>query len=216
MKTFFKKYKHAWVFTYFLIYLPWFYYLEQTVTTNYNLIEVTLDKQIPFIEYFIVPYLLWFPFVAVTVLYFFFKDKKEFYQLALLMAIGMTLFLIISTMWPNGQALRPKFFERDNIFVDMVKTLYKTDTPTNIFPSIHVYNTLACFIAIRKSVHLKNIRWVQSVNWILSVSIILSTVFLKQHSILDGIAAGVFILVSYVFIYADEYKNAHEFKRLPI
>ena len=216
MKTFFKKYKHAWVFTYFLIYLPWFYYLEKTVTTNYTLIELPIDRQIPFIEYFIIPYFLWFPFVAVTVLYFFFKDKKEFYRLALISAIGMTLFLVISTVWPNGQALRPTYFETDNIFVDMVRKLYDTDTPTNIFPSIHVYNTLACFIAIRKSVHLKNIYWVQSLNWILSTLIILSTVFLRQHSILDGIAAGVFIWIAYVFIYADEYKSEHVFHRLPI
>ncbi len=213
MKSFFNKYKHAWVFTYFLLYLPWFYYLEKTVTKDYTIIQIELDMKLPFIEFFIVPYLLWFPFVAVTVLYFFFKDKKEFYQLALLSAIGMTLFLIISTIWPNGQALRPEYFERDNIFVDMVRALYSSDTPTNIFPSIHVYNTLACFIVIRKSVHLKDLRWIQIVNWILSTLIILSTVFLKQHSILDGIAAGIFILISYVFVYAEEYKHAHLFSR---
>lgn len=216
MKKFFQKYKHAWVFLYVFIYFPWFYYLEKTVTYDYTLIQTSFDTSLPFIEYFIIPYLLWFAFVAVTVLYFFFKDKTEFYRLAGFLVIGMTLFLIISTLWPNGQALRPKYFERDNIFVDMVKQLYRNDTPTNVFPSIHVYNTLGCFIAIKKSEHLKNVRWVQNTSFILSVLIILSTIFLKQHSIIDGIAAGVFAIISYVFIYVDEYRHEHEYKRLPI
>lgn len=216
MKTFFQKYKHAWVFLYGLIYFPWFFYLEKTVTYNYKLIQTDFDKSLPFLEIFIIPYLFWFVFVAVTVLYFFFKDKKEFYRLALFLVIGMTLFLIISTIWPNGQALRPSYFEHDNIFVDMVKHLYQNDTPTNVFPSIHVYNTLGCFIAIKKSEHLKNIRWVQNANWIASALIILSTMFLKQHSIIDGIGAGVLAIISYAFIYVNEYKHEQVYKRLPI
>ncbi|MEG1741600.1 MAG: phosphoesterase, partial [Acetivibrio sp.] len=30
-----QKYKHAWVFLYVLIYLPWFMYLEKHVTYGY-------------------------------------------------------------------------------------------------------------------------------------------------------------------------------------
>ena len=215
MKTFFQKYKHAWVFLYGILYFPWFCYLEKAVTHNYAL-ETSLDKQIPFIEFFIVPYLFWFVFMVVTVLYFFFKDKNEFYRLVSFLIIGMTLFLVISTLWPNGQALRPKYFERDNIFVDMVKHLYQTDTPTNVFPSIHVYNTLGCLIAVRKSEHLKTIKWVQHVTFVTATLIILSTMFLKQHSFLDVVGAGVFAVISYVFIYAEEYKKEPAFKRLPI
>lgn len=126
----------------------------------------------------------------------------------------MTLFLIISTLWPNGQSLRPTHFERDNIFVDMVRNLYSSDTPTNVFPSIHVYNTLGCYIAIRKCEQLKNIKWVQNITLVVTTLIILSTMFLKQHSFLDVIGAGVFALISYVFIYAEEYKKEPSFKRL--
>lgn len=215
MKTFFQKYKHAWVFLYGLLYFPWFCYLEKAVTHDYKLIQTSLDKAIPFIEFFIIPYLFWFVFIIVTVLYFFFKDKDEFYRLVLFLVIGMTLFLIISTLWPNGQTLRPKYFERDNIFVDMVKHLYSTDTPTNVFPSIHVYNTLGCYIAVKKSEHLKNIRWVQNTTFVVTVLIILSTMFLKQHSFLDAVGAGIFAVISYVAIYAEDYKKEFAFKRLP-
>ena len=64
-----KKYKHAWVFSYILLYVPWFLYLESQVTENYYVIHSWIDEKIPFVEYFIVPYLLWFVFIAVFFLY---------------------------------------------------------------------------------------------------------------------------------------------------
>ena len=157
MKTFLKKYKHAWVFLYGLIYLPWFFYLEQHVTTKFHVIHTPLDDKIPFIEYFIVPYMLWFAFIAVTIGYFFFCNTNEFYRLCLFLFTGMTIFLIVSTLYPNGQLLRPDTFARENIFVDMVRTLYATDTPTNILPSIHVYNSLGAYIAISHNQKLSRI-----------------------------------------------------------
>ena len=61
-----KRYKHAWVFLYALIYMPWFWFLEKHVTMNYHVVQTALDEEIPFIEYFIVPYMLWFVFIAAT------------------------------------------------------------------------------------------------------------------------------------------------------
>ena len=189
--------------------MPWFCYLEQHVTKNFHVIYAPIDDKIPFVEFFIIPYYIWFPFMAVAVLYLFFKDKDEFYQVIKFLVIGMTVFLIFSTVYPNGQTLRPTIFERDNIFVDMVKRLYKTDTPTNIFPSIHVYNTLGVYIAIRASKHLQKNKWIQIGNLVLTVSIILSTVFLKQHSILDMVGAFVIAAPAYYFSYVMVPKKAH-------
>ena len=73
-------------------------------------------KKFLFIEYFIVPYMLWFVFIAATFLYFFFTDVQGFYKLAKISFAGMTIFLIICSVFPNGQDLRPVVFERDNIF----------------------------------------------------------------------------------------------------
>ena len=52
-----KKYKHAWVFIYIFVYMPWFLFLEKHVTTRYHVIQTGVDEHIPFIEYFIIPYL---------------------------------------------------------------------------------------------------------------------------------------------------------------
>ncbi len=216
MKMLFQKYKHAWVFLYGFIYMPWFLYLEKHVTRKYNIIHTAFDEMIPFIEYFIIPYLLWFLFIAATVLYFFFKDKKEFYRLVAFLITGMTIFLFFSTLYPNGQILRPTTFERNNIFVDMVKLLYKSDTPTNIFPSIHVYNSIGAYITIHRSELLREKRFVQTGSLILTVLIILSTLFLKQHSIIDVIGAVLLSMIVYRFAYATERKRSHALSRLPI
>ena len=64
LKELFKKYNHVWVLLYALIYMPWFTYLERHVTTDFYLIHSPLDDYIPFVEYFIVPYLLWFVYLA--------------------------------------------------------------------------------------------------------------------------------------------------------
>lgn len=190
MKSFLQKYRHAWVFLYGFIYLPWFFYLEKHVTTDFHIIHTSLDEKIPFLEIFIIPYGLWFLFIAVTVGYFFFTDKTDFYKLSAFLCIGMTIFLIFSTIYPNGQILRPTTFEHDNIFVDLVKQLYRADTPTNIFPSLHVYNSIGACIAIMHSQRLKEYRWIQYASLVLGGLIILSTMFLKQHSVIDLVAGG--------------------------
>lgn len=201
-KKFGEKYRHGWVFLYIFIYLPWFFYLEKHITTDYHLIHTAIDDKIPFIEYFIVPYTLWFLFIAVTVGYFFFfGEKSEFYRLIILLFSGMTIFLIVSTIYPNGLQLRPETFTRDNIFVDMVRQLYAVDTSTNVLPSIHVYNSLGAYIAISHCSKLKQYKWVQIFTLLLTISIILSTMFLKQHSVIDVVAAFFMAGIMYVIVY---------------
>ena len=76
IKNFLKKYKHATLLLYVFIYFPWFFLLEEHVT-HYTPIKIWLDDYIPFCEYFIVPYLLWFAYIAVVVLYFLYLFVKS-------------------------------------------------------------------------------------------------------------------------------------------
>ena len=126
MKEFISKYKHAWCLLYAFIYLPWFVFLEKNVL-HYSIIHIRLDDYIPFNEYFIIPYFLWFAYVAVAIMFFFFTNKEDYYKLCAFLFIGMTISLIICTIWPNGHNLRPTEFARENIFTDMVRGLWATD-----------------------------------------------------------------------------------------
>ena len=64
LKELLKKYGHIWILGYGFIYLPWFMHLEKTVTSNYHIMHSSLDDMIPFNEYFVIPYLLWFAYVT--------------------------------------------------------------------------------------------------------------------------------------------------------
>lgn len=211
-----KKYSHAWVFLYAFIYMPWFTYLERRTNVRYTMVHSPLDSYIPFVEYFVVPYLLWFAFIAATGLYFFFTEKQSFCRMAAFTITGMTLFLIICTFFPNGQNLRPQTFAHDNIFVDMVKIIYSMDTPTNVLPSLHVFNSLGAAVAVAHSGRLKKHPRVRYGAYLLAVLIILSTVFLKQHSVTDVFAAFAMALLIYPLVYVMQEKKAPKLLKQPI
>lgn len=216
VKKLIRKYRHAWVALYALIYMPWFVYLERRTGVHYFFIHSPIDDYIPFIEYFIVPYLLWFVFIAAVIGYFFFTDKRGFYRLTAFLITGMTFFLILCTVFPNGLNLRPTEFARENIFVDLVRYVYATDTPTNVLPSIHVFNSIGVCIAIGHSGALKKHRTIQYASYLLSLLIILSTVFLKQHSVTDVIAAFALACIIYPFVYTTQEKKATKLSHQPI
>ena len=141
--AYFQKYRHGLLLLYFLIYLPWFQWLEDTVTSRFHEIHMSIDDSIPFIEYFIVPYLLWFFYIAAAILYFLLKNKNEYYRLCTFLFIGMTVFLIISTVYPNGHYLRPDKFERDNIFVDKMHFVSTAQTRRRTCSQAFTYTILS-------------------------------------------------------------------------
>ena len=84
------------VILYGIFYMVCFAWLER-MPVRYHIINSSLDKKIPFCEYFIVPYVMWFFYIAATVLYFaFFVDNDtEYWNLIINLGLGMTLFLIL-------------------------------------------------------------------------------------------------------------------------
>ncbi|MDO4324311.1 MAG: CDP-alcohol phosphatidyltransferase family protein [Lachnospiraceae bacterium] len=196
-----KKNKHLWVIPiYGIFYLLSFGWLEKHNTVVYT-VHAGLDDLIPFNEYFIIPYMLWFAFVAAVVCYFAFfaGNRKEYWQLIWTLGTGMTVFLIVSFLFPNGQELRPEV-TGSGFFQEAVRILYKIDTPTNILPSIHVFNSAACWIAVAKAEGMQRRPAVKGLTGCLAVLIILSTMLLKQHSVVDvSLALLLNVLCYYVF-----------------
>lgn len=196
-----KKNKHLWIIpVYGIFYMTAFMCLEKS-SARPNLIHSVLDDYIPFCEYFIIPYVLWYGFMAATIYYFalVYDGQREYWQLLGMLGTGMTAFLIISFVYPNGHELRPVLSD-DSGFIRAVKFLYQIDTPTNVLPSIHVFNTLACSTAVFRNASCRKNRGLLAGTGILAVLIILSTMFLKQHSVIDVLAAIIlYLLCSQVF-----------------
>lgn len=219
MSQFLKKYKHGFIILiYSIIYILLFAWLEGLPVHGFHVVHTVFDDMIPFCEFFIVPYLLWFPYMIGTVLYFIFvnKDKHEYYQLIFNLMMGMTIFLIVSYVYPNIQHLRPTEFPRDNIFTDMVAALYRTDTPTNILPSIHVFNSLAIHMSLTNCQALKDKKIVKNASLALTILIIMSTMFLKQHSVIDVCLGATLALFGFLIFYPQrtgEKEGSHAFFR---
>ena len=188
---------------YGILYLVLFRFLETRPVHGYHVIHTVFDDMIPFCEFFIIPYLLWFFYIVGAVMYFIFlnKNKHEYFQLSFNLIMGMTIFLIVSYFYPNVQHLRPAIFPRENVFVDLVRHLYATDTPTNILPSIHVFNSLAVHMAISSCESLRDKKAVRYSSLVLCILIILSTMFLKQHSVIDVCLGATLALFGAVFFY---------------
>ena len=196
--------RSACVAAFGIAYLACFFFVEQR-KGPIHIIYTKLDDYIPFCEYFIIPYLLWFLFVAGTVIYFaiFTEEDREYYRLVGSLGIGMALFLLISFVYPNGQRLRPEL-TGDSIFIELVRMLYEGDTSTNILPSLHVFNSVVCGIALYKNEKFASHPVLRISMEVLVVLIILSTMFLKQHSVIDVVSALILNVLCYNLFYARQ------------
>ena len=182
------------------LYITWFSIIEKHRFSHYAVIHTVIDDKIPFVEAFIVPYYLWFFYVSLTLLFFLVTlDVEEYYKNFFFLITGMTLFLLISTFFPNMHHLRPIVMPRDNIFTSLVQIIYRKDTATNLWPSIHVYNSIGTMIAVRRSKRMK--KPLKIASDILGVLIILSTMFVKQHSAYDVVTAILMAVFFYIFYY---------------
>ncbi len=205
------KMKHVWfVFVYAVFYFVNFILLERR-ETDYHLISCPLDEMIPFCEWFIIPYLLWFVYITVFLIWFSLGpcSSGEYHRYGFYICTGMTLFLLISWVWPNGLNLRPEVFPRNNVLTTLVKALYFTDTSTNVFPSLHVFNSVATCIAIWDSHYFRKKYFVRWSTLILTILIVLSTMFLKQHSVIDVMGGLIMAWVLWFIYYRALLRKDH-------
>ena len=108
----------------------------------------------------------------------------------------------LPSYWAYDRCLRQLDNPRlKSVMVDLVRHLYQIDTPTNILPSIHVYNSVVCYLAIDRCKALKKYKAVRQGALVLTVLIVLSTMFLKQHSVFDVTCALVLNAVVYFALY---------------
>lgn len=99
----------------------------------------------------------------------------------------MTAALTCYILLPTGLALRPPMVQGDGLCAQLVRWLYTTDTPTNVCPSIHVFNSVTLALAYRRSQIFAgaNRRWLRAASYGLCIAICASTMLLKQHSCID-------------------------------
>lgn len=178
---------------YMAFYMPTFFWVESIDHgANFHVIHTAVDDMIPVVEVFIIPYALWLPYLVAGMIAIAIRTRKISRKTSYMLMAGMTLFIIISLLYPNILELRAAIPDRQNIFMDMINYLHSIDTPTDVLPSLHVYDAIVVAAGIHLAFPEKKLVLISSDT--LTVLIVLSTVFIKQHSIIDVIAAFVIFI----------------------
>lgn len=195
---------------YGILYTGCFSLLEKIRTgPGLYILHTSLDEKIPFCEFFIIPYFSWFLYAGLVLFYvtWTWQGADSFKNAVVSMVVGTGTFLFISFIFPNAQDLRPETFARDNIFVMAVQWLYQIDTPTNVFPSLHVYVSMMMHSIVVHDRNLRENKSICSISMVWATLIIMSTMLLKQHSIIDVIAAAALAKAVSVFIYKEQWST---------
>ena len=188
IRTWCKDHPIQFMACYLVFYLAFFKLLEQGIQVPDLVLHCRLDDLIPFCKYAIIPYYLWFAWIPCTLFYLlWFNDRREFWRLCLPLFSGMTIALACYAVLPTALDLRPYWVPGSDIFAQTVRFLYRTDTATNVCPSIHVFNSVTLMLAYYRSsiFDAPRRRWMRPAAMVLCVSITMSTILLKQHSVID-------------------------------
>lgn len=143
-----------------------------------------IDDLIPFNEWFILPYFLWYAWVPVFMLIFMLQDKSTYLYYCFVLFAGATICLIVYAVYPNGLDLRREI-TADNFAANLVRFIRMIDPPRNVCPSIHVASTVAVHAALNWSRKYNDNMPLLGLSWLVTALICISTMFVKQHSFID-------------------------------
>ena len=202
------EFSHVWLLLYWPIFGLGFSYVERFYpVAHYINMHCALDDLIPFNEWFLIPYMFWFVYLIGAVAYTFFFDVPGFRRMMYFVMITYSVTLIIYFLFPTCQTLRPEVFPRDNALTRFIAGFYEFDTNTNVCPSLHVIGSMAAFFAFWYAPIFSKRGW-RIASTVAAILISISTVFMKQHSVLDVLAALPLCAIGYYFAYVRTPKKS--------
>jgi len=164
-----------------------------------------IDDKIPVISVFILiyvfSYVFWICAPAVVCL----TSKKNrinyFIGLTLAYLVGFVIFAFAPTYMDRIAEGIYSVGEKGGIFNQLLMFIYNSDGSDiafNLFPSYHCLISLYCYLGIRKQPEISKGFKIYSI--VMTVLICLSTLFTKQHYILDCISGLSISLISYLIV----------------
>ena len=150
------------------------------------------DRAVPLLPVFVWFYILAFPFWAAGYMLAARRGKDQFYRFVVtdltIHFICFICFILIPTT-----NIRPEI-AGNTISEKILLLVYSLDggsSPSNLFPSIHCYVSWMCWRGVAGSEKVP--KWYQKFSLVFAVLVIISTQVLKQHYIVDAIAALVLV-----------------------
>lgn len=185
----------GWV-VYFLLY----FLTERLIPPEKcHLIHASLDDRIPFCEGFVIFYAGWYFLIIGSLLYFLRDSVNSFIHLQSYIVIVQLLATVIYIVYPSRLELRPEVFTEKNLWTTILGWIYRMDTPTGVCPSLHVAVSLGIASTWLREKIVKP--WIRGVITLFCFGVCLSVVFVKQHSVIDILAAIPLCLLAEWFVF---------------
>lgn len=198
------EYKHLKLLLFWPLFGLLFLFVERFYRVDYYYpMYCSFDDLIPFCELFLIPYLFWFVYLIGMHVYTLLYDVDTFRRMIKYIMITYSAAILIYFIFPTCQELRPIEFERDNILTRFIVAFYQFDTNTNVCPSIHVIGSLAVMEAALWSKQINSKGW--KIAFVITAFLIcISTVFMKQHSVIDLLAALPICVLAHFICYKNK------------
>lgn len=143
------------------------------------------DRATPFITWFSMIYLGCYLFWAINYMLAGKVNKEYFYKFITNIFSGYlicgTIFIILPTT-----INRPSLDTIHGFGKIFVQYIYSTDTPVNLFPSMHCLISWYCFLGVKGQSTIS--KWYQIFSCIFALLVCISTLVIKQHYIADVIS----------------------------
>ncbi len=173
------------------------YFLTKFINIGYGPFtpDVPPDHEIPLVPVFVLVYFGSYVYWLLGVLLVGRRGRNPLYELLTTALLCFGVCLLFFVFLPTT-IVRPEIAE-SGVWNALIRVLYRLDTPQNLFPSMHCMNSWLIFIAVRgKKEYAK---WIQLLFCIFSFLVFASTVFVRQHFLVD-IAGGVLLAEIGTFI----------------
>ena len=133
--------------------------------------------------------------------FFLLKDKETFVNTCKQMILGLIMCWFTFIFWQNQITFRPENLAVTDIWTWMISVIYKSGKTVCACPSLHCYISGVLCCSWLKYKNFKMPKIAKTAFVILTILIWISTVFIKQHSIIDAVGALIVMILSYIVVY---------------
>ncbi len=163
-----------------LVVVSCLYFLLNAPSETVHILRTSIDEVIPRLPVFTIPYLAFLPWLWGIIIYVWFKNRsfrQLAYSLIIINLVACFVYLTFQTSVPRDPILE------NDIFSNILKFIYSNDNIYAALPSLHsaLSASIATYFLINKS-------RLTYFHVFMAILIIVSTLFTKQHFVLDAIS----------------------------
>lgn len=196
-----KENRYLWYILIFPAYLAAFFLEEHLLTQAVWITDLPIDRLIPFCKYFSLPYVLWYPLLVAVGLFLLLRDHDGFRRYMTYIGISFFTVVIFYALVPNRQTLRDMCdLSGKDLFTRIIVWIHAADNDMNVCPSIHVIGSFAALFGVLESPAVGK-RWPKIAVSVAAFVISVSTLFIKQHGIIDLLIAIPYSIAMYFLVY---------------